>query len=309
MNDLITKNIIFNYPPDLRPIKQEFIYFTAKFAKKVRWVDKRGYDYYLKDENNKLELTTDKDNPQDMFYDQVMSDLNSRFMIRIMKNKDNEQGSKMIEAYQFFDPIKIESRSLPYTSFTFQARIFSDDVNEIGFYTAGTLKQFQSLNYNELPSELWEEKIYVSRVLLDYHFLRKDETDLMDYSSRADHTLKELKEDDKVFCYLDYYNYTLHIGRYKRFVENAYLMFLKIKNESNGEFYTPYRVISLNNYKQRENLFFFIPKNKIKSYFNLKSYDEDYKAIFDKVENEKQDADGVWMSDVLLSINYQFKKF
>ena len=162
----------------------------------------------------------------------------------------------------------------------------------------GTFSEFSKLNYNELPGNLSTVRIWVGRAILDWHWQKEDEQEIFSY--------KTLKEEWKVKnlapsipWYLDCYNYIEHIGRFRRFPENAWLMFLNVKQE-NGEYNRPYRVINSETYLQEENDFYAVPKAKLGEFFNLGKDDHEYLAIFKKVETEKQDANEVWMSDVLL---------
>lgn len=222
----------------------------------------------------------------------------------ILMNPKNKNGSFIMEATQFFYPISLGSW-------------FYNDNDTENFFRSymfrwkgggellvnGTFLEFSKLNYNELPSNLSSVLIWVGRGIMDWHWQPKNERHIFNYISLKrdfnDSLVRKLSS--KIPWYLDCNSYIEHIGRFKRFPENAWLMFLNVKN-ANGQFYRPYRVINSEAYLQEEADFYAVPKAKIGEFFNLAKDDDAYLAIFKKVEDESRDAEEVWISDVLLGM-------
>lgn len=298
IKDLVDRELIINWPTKKRPILKEFIYLPDNFLITLKWIELRysnesGEQYFIKNENQLLKKDDKANDRQILFYDRATLQVSDVFVNTIKYNRNNKNGSKQIEGYQSFYPMRFTSLFKPiFTSVPFDSRY------EYFYISNGTFEDFQKINYNELPKNLSSKKIYFPKAFLDYHFHRKIERNLFDYDGTNSFKLKELK-DQKLSYYICADFYTDHVGRFDRWVENIWLMFLKAR-DSNGDYYYPYRMIQKNAYHQDEETFYAIEKSKLANYFQLDPKDNDYLVIFKKMNEETNDAKVVWLSNVLL---------
>lgn len=287
------------------------MYFGRNYLNRMNWIEKRftadvGEQYFAKNDVAPLKAFTgfDEDSGPDqlLYFDAILLHPNEKFMKDFLRGPKNKNDSIMLEAFKFFNPIRLNS--FPYKTYTssptyhFRSYMF----REKGMHEAlvnGTFAEFAKLNYNELPNNLSSVRIWVGRAIEDWHWQKKEETSIFQYETHE--IIKTGSLLNKIPWYLDCYTYIEHIGRFKRFPENAWLMFLNFKQED-GKYIRPYRVINPEAYQQEEFDFYAVPKEKLGEFFKLDKDDTEYMAIFGKVEEEKQDADTVWMSDVLLGM-------
>ena len=314
VEELLKREVVQNWPSiRKRPIRKEYVYIQRNFLLQINWIEKRftaeaGEEYFSKNDVVPLVPFKNMDLRQVLYFNpETYVDKDGNTMSygkEILMNPKNKNGSFIMEATQFFYPISLGSW-------------FYNDNDTENFFRSymfrwkgggellvnGTFLEFSKLNYNELPSNLSSVLIWVGRGIMDWHWQPKNERHIFNYISLKrdfnDSLVRKLSS--KIPWYLDCNSYIEHIGRFKRFPENAWLMFLNVKN-ANGQFYRPYRVINSEAYLQEEADFYAVPKAKIGEFFNLAKDDDAYLAIFKKVEDESRDAEEVWISDVLLGM-------
>ena len=314
---LLQLELLFGWHIIRRPILKEQIYFDRDFLLRMQWIRQieidnhaQGLQYFdmgghllepLRDPSAKVEQT--------FFYDPNLLNPESDFMKSVQRNnpKSKENVTK-IGGYQFFYPLRLRSHdyltdSKPVVHNFVSYPLRAKGQNEI--LVNGTFAELDKLSYNEHFSNLSTTKIWVARTILDWHWQKEDEMDLFNYKTSfdANKKWKVANLSSEISWYLDSDDYFKHIGRFRRLPENAWLMFLNVKDE-NGKFYRPYRVINSEAYHQKESDFYAVPKAKVRQFFNLKKGDDEYSEIFKKVETEKQDANEVWLSDKLLGWCY-----
>ena len=309
IEQLLKQDIIHNWPSiRRRPILKEMVYYTREFLMEMNWIDRKfsnefGEQYFDKNGTLLKPVIAEKVR-QTAYFDPDLLNPTKSFMKTLKLGSKNKQGATKIEATNYYHPLRTRSHLyfLPdykqgqdFTSYMFRVK------REHEIMVNGTFAELAKLSYNEHFSNLSNTKIWVGRGILDWHWQKPDEIDVFNYKvgHSFGESLKLLHLASKIPWYLDCYNYIEHIGRFRRFPENAWLMFVNVKDK-NGEFYRPYRVINSEAYFQEESYFYAVPKARVKDFFKLKEGDDEYVAIFKKVETEKQDADEVWLSDVVL---------
>ena len=306
VGELLRRDVIQNWPSiRKRPILKEYMYFDREFLLKMNWIEKRftaeGAKYFAKNDVVPLKVFKEENLQQILYFDpEYLKEIKS-YMDTVLQNPKNKNGSTIIEAISFFDPIRLNSLdyNIDGSPEHFRSYMFRKK-GGLEVLVNGTLLEFSKLNYNELPNNLSTVQIWVGRAIMDWHWQRNDEKEIFNYNT--DEKTKRVKNlKFKIPFYLDCYNYIEHIGRFRRFPENAWLMFLNVK-QPNGEYNRPYRVINQEAYLQEEANFYAVPRAKLGEFFNLAKDDNEFLAIFNKVENEKKDAEVVWMSDVLLGM-------
>lgn len=99
--------------------------------------------------------------------------------------------------------------------------------------------------------------------MLDYHYQKETETDLLEYEKSKTYDDVEKLEIPAILPF-DYLGYVYRVGRYNRFVESVYLLHLYVQNKTSNEYYLPYRIVDPNNFDQNEHTYYAIPKDKMK---------------------------------------------
>ena len=291
--------------PTLGAIMKEQIYFDLNFLRLMQWIHEKDGEYYDMS-GNLLEPMRDAAERvrQTFYFEPSLLYPQSKFMMDVLKNPKSDENATMIFWYELYHPMRLRSHDYQTDSEAYVQSFKSFSLREKGeneILVNGTFAELAKLSYNEHFSNLSNTKIWVGRAILDWHWQKKDEMDLFNYKTPFEANINWKVSDlsSEIPWYLDSEEYFMHIGRFRRFPENAWLMFLNVKDE-NGKFYRPYRVINPVGYQQEENAFYAVPKAKVRQFFNLKKGDNEYLEIFKKVETEKQDANEVWLSDKLL---------
>lgn len=301
MLDLKQKNLVNGWLDKMRPIQHEYVYMTHCLLLKIGWIEERyidkvkGKGYYFINEDTPLNYSKQYEK-QTFFYDVDARAVTSDYY----NNPRNPDGSLRLNSIDFFFPIMIESFEYYLTTgiaSVFNSLFFRNDLSQ-EFFARGTFDEFRAINYNEFPSNVSSIPLFISRRLLDYHYQKKNEMDIFGYKKDF-YIMRQILAENRTHYILDSYDYSSHLGRFHRFPENVWLMFLKFR-ANNGGYFRPYRLFVPDAYHQEEQYFYALNKEQVQNFFGLDKKDKGYLKIFHKVEAEKADANEVWVSDKIL---------
>lgn len=283
-------DLIIDYPDDLFPLNEEWIWFDENFLIDFSWINETSIAddqvYILKGNNFQLLQPFPDHTIQDFYIDPKYD-----FRKFLTQTSTNSFCSKQIKALQLVVSIKIESHE--------RNEVFLVFLDLYRSYSVGKFSDLQMLSYNPLPKEILDYEIAIKRPLLDYHYQKETELELFGYNDAK--TIDNLEEENYVAILpFNYQEYIFHLGRFNRFVESLYLLFLNVLDKSKKQYYRPYRIVNKDDFDQKERSYYAIPKDRIKEVFKLQDGDNSYLAIFNKVEGETVNPNEIWISDQFL---------